>query len=337
MASQYNRLVSTIETAVHFHLQSIEGGMERFSAVVSAEQKREGSEWPFVTVRAFEAVGASVREQTGFESITFMPFVSREDVVAWQDYSIQKASSWLSESREIAQSAAVKTIASGEYSSFVATEYLDTPPTPVLIDVTDAFEKAARGENYTYSLSVRNNPDGPYLPYWMLTPPPFSPSIINCNFLSSHHLTPPFVSAVRAARRPLLGQSVDMTAMAQQSVKFEDHERYHASLVNYTANGTKSTFQHPHCPYLFPVFDEPGNRSSAIVAMFVAVLPFDRYLVNLLPPGVGGIDAVLRNHRSNQSFTYRLAGNSVSALSASHLFTRFWFPKRRLLFHPNLF
>jgi hypothetical protein len=165
------------------------------------------------------------------------------------------------------------------------------------------------------STSVTANPQGPYLPYWMVTPPPFSPAMINFNFLSTHRLTPPFVSAVLAARRPLLGKSIDVTALAQMSVSFEDHERYHASLVNYTANGTKSTFQHPHCAYLSPVFDDPGNRSSSIVAMFLAVLPFDRYLVNLLPRGVGGIDAVLRNHRSNQSFTYQLEGNSVSVQS----------------------
>jgi hypothetical protein len=153
VSSQYNRFVSTIETAIHFHLQSIEGGMTRFSAVVSAEAKRENSTWPFVTVRAFEAVGAAVREQTGFEEIVLMPLVTRQNVDAWQDYSVQKASSWLYESRAIAESAAIKAMASGEYNSFVATDYVDAPPTPVLIDLEDAFEKAARGENYTYALS----------------------------------------------------------------------------------------------------------------------------------------------------------------------------------------
>jgi hypothetical protein len=95
--------VLTIETALCFHLQSIEGGMERLSAVVSAETKRGSSRWPFVTVPAFEAVGASVREETGFETIAFMPFVSREDVNAWQDYSVQTTGNWLNESREIAK------------------------------------------------------------------------------------------------------------------------------------------------------------------------------------------------------------------------------------------
>jgi hypothetical protein len=289
--------------------------MERLAAVVSAEPKRESSKWPFVTVPAFEAVGASVREQTGFETIVFMPFVTRDNVDAWQEYSTLKAGRWLHESREIAQSAAIKATLSGENTSFVATEYLDDPPMPALVDVENVFEKVARGESYTYELSVKANPAGPYLPFWMLTPPPFRPAIINVNFLTSHRLIPPFVSSVLAARRPLLGAVVDMAALSQRTVKFEDHERYHASLVNYTANGTKTTFQHPHCPYLFPVFDQHGNRSSDIVAMFVAVLPFDRYLVNLLPPGVGGIDAVLRNHRNNQSFTYQLKGNSVSMQS----------------------
>jgi hypothetical protein len=307
--------VSTIDNAMRLHLQSIEGGMGRLAMVASAEARSQNASWPFVTIPAFEVLGASVRDQTGFEDIVLLPFVAREDVEEWQRYSLEHAKTWLRESRSISQSEAMKANASGEYTSFVATEYLNIDPTPVLVDVPDAFKKAANGENYTYVDSVTANPQGPYLPFWMKTPPPFNPTIINVNFLSTHNEIPLIVSAVAEARRPLLGESIDMTALAQTSVTLEDHERYHASLVNYRSNGTKSTFQHPHCAYMAPVFENPANSSAKIVAMLVALLPFDRYLINLLPRGVRGIDAVLRNHRSHQSFTYRLVGNSVSGWS----------------------
>jgi hypothetical protein len=309
---QYDRMILTIEAAIQLHLQNIEGGMERLSTIASAEAATQKNDWPFVTVPSFEVIGASVREQTGFEIVTLMPFVARSQVEAWERYSSENARSWLKESREIAQSMAIKANASGEYSSFIATEYRDGGPSPFLVDLEDPFAQST-GVNFTVAPSVIKNPDGPYLPLWMETPPPFDPTVININFLSLHPLLHQLISSVIAARRPLLSAgSMDASALSQTGITLADHERYHASLVNYRANGTESTFQHPHCLYLHPIFDEARNRDSAIVGMLGAMLPFDRYLVNLLPRGVGGIHAVLRNHRLQQKFTYRLDGNSVS-------------------------
>jgi hypothetical protein len=229
--TQYNRFVATIVTATKLHLQNIEGGMQRLSTLASAEARFQKKRWPFVTIPAFEAIGASVREQTGLEDIALTPFVTREDVDEWQRYSANNAKSWLRESRTIAESLAIKANASGEYHSFfVTTDYLDGEPMPYLVDIPGAFEKAAAGERFTYVASVKNNPDGPYLPYWMKSPPPFSPSTINVNFLGTDDFIPPFVSAVLSARLPLLAKTIDVTAIAQTGFTFEDHERYHASL-----------------------------------------------------------------------------------------------------------
>jgi hypothetical protein len=297
---------------MRFHLQNIEGGIQRMPVTISEEARNQRAQWPFVKIPAFEVMGASVREQTGFEVISFLPFVARRDVDAWQEFSLQNAAEWLEESFGVIQSAAMNANASGEYSSFVAADYLDLGPSPILVDLPDALVKAATGENYTYTASVVSNPNGPYLPFWITTPPPFNPAIININFLSTHSTFPQSVSAVLRARRPLLGQSMDMTGLAQGSLNFEDHEQHHASLVNYKSPVTNSTLQHPCCAYLCPVFESSRNRTSTVVAILSALLPFDRYLLNLLPPGVHGIDAVLRTHPSKQAFTYRLDGNSVS-------------------------
>jgi hypothetical protein len=308
---QYDRFVLTIENAMRLHLQNIEGGMRRLSTITSAEAKRQNATWPFVTVPTFEVIGVNVREQTGFEDIALLPFVSSIDAVAWQEYSVENSPAWLKESREIVKSKAAKAHATGQYASYAATDYVDAAVSPVIFDISTGLAEVAIGEQYTVVLSVNNNPKGPFLPVWQKTPPPFDPSIINLNFLSIDADVPPFVSAVLAARHPLMGRSIDMTALAQMSIKREDHERYHASLVDYKSNETTSTFQHPHCPYLYPVYEEPGNKDSKIVALLIALLPFDRYLVNLLPEGVHGIDSVLQNDYSHQSFTYRLDGNSV--------------------------
>jgi hypothetical protein len=143
----------------------------------------------------------------------------------------------------------------------------------------------------------------------MQSPTPFSPQVINVNFFTVGDYAVPIVSAVLAAKRALLGEVIDVSSFASVSIKFEDHERYHASLVKYQSNSANSTFQHPHCAYFHPVFETPHDRTSKIVAFLVGLLPFDRYLVNLLPEGVTGITAVLRNR--DQAFTYKLDGNSV--------------------------
>jgi hypothetical protein len=294
------------------HLQNIEGGMGRLSTITSAEAKRQNATWPFVTVPTFEVIGESVREQTGFEVIAFMPIVTSTDVDAWQRYSNDNWRAWLKESHQAVRSKAHKVSASGARSNFTATDYLDRPPLPRIFDLVAGLEDIAAGEKFAIVPSVKNNPLGPFIPVWQQTPPPFNPSAtININMLSADADMPEFVSSVLAARHPLMGRIQDMTALGKLSVKFEDHERYHASLVKYKSSETTSTFQHPHCAFLHPVFKEPGNKNSEIVAMYVALLPFDRYLINLLPVGVRGIDAVLRNDYNRQSFTYRLDGNSV--------------------------
>jgi hypothetical protein len=89
----------------------------------------------------------------------------------------------------------------------------------------------------------------------------------------------------------------------------EDHDVVHSEFVDEEDKGI-GTFEHPHAIIMTPVF-ETLDKKSDIVAYLVGLLPFDRYLGDLLPEGVDGIAAILRNS-CGQSFTYELDGNSVS-------------------------
>jgi hypothetical protein len=258
---------------------------------------------------SFEVIGASVREQTGFEMIVFCPFVTVDQVEAWQEFSVSNAPTWLSESRDAARSAAEKASASGEDSSFTTTDYIVGDASPILLDLTADMVAIASGESLGFVPSVKNRPGGPFLPIWMQTPPPFNPSLINVDFISAGVRTTPLISAVLGAKRPLLSSILDVSALATLSIKLEDHERYHSSLVKYKNNGTATTFQHPHCPYMFPVYEKHCDTTSRVIAVLVATLPFDRYLINLLPKGVRGIMAVVSN--DIQPYSYLLDGNSV--------------------------
>jgi class 3 adenylate cyclase len=294
-----------------FHLRDLENGMERMSTVVTAEAIYQNATWPFVTVPAFEVLGESVRTQTGLEIILLCPLVTAENVEAWQTYSVREGPIWLAESRAASISGAARARSFGDAASLLATDYIVGNPAPVLLDLTSSLQDMSRGADLGFVPSVQNRPGGPFIPVWMQTPTPFTAQLINVDFLSAgFKVIPGLISAVMATRRALVLGVSDISSIASLSIKFEDHEKYHHSLVNYTSANTNSTFQNPHAPYVYPVFEKVHDRNSKIVAFLSALLPFDRYLINLLPKGVHGIDAVLRNCRQN--FTYRLDGNSVS-------------------------
>lgn len=108
-------------------------------------------------------------------------------------------------------------------------------------------------------------------------------------------------AAVIATKIGLLTEIAEMEAIAGLSITKEDHDAYHAGLV-LNQNETKilqrhgsssphypprnfSTFEHPHCPYMVPVFDQLHDPTSRVVGFVMAIIPWDRYMVNLLPEG----------------------------------------------------
>ena len=101
-----------------------------------------------------------------------------------------------------------------------------------------------------------------------------------------------------------------MSNLANRAIKLEDHEAYHQSLVDYVHDPNSTAFEHPHSSVMVPVFERLNDPTSRLVGTFAVVIPWDRYLVNLLPSGVDGITCVLRNS-CGKAFTYQLNGNSA--------------------------
>jgi hypothetical protein len=42
----------------------------------------------------------------------------------------------------------------------------------------------------------------------------------------------------------------------------------------------------PHFGFVYPIFEQAYNVSSRVVGTLIVVLPWDRYMINLLPDGV---------------------------------------------------
>jgi len=58
------------------------------------------------------------------------------------------------------------------------------------------------------------------------------------------------------------------------------------------------------------VFEKLNDPKSDMVGMLHGIVPWDRYLQNLLPNGVKGITTVLKN-TCGQAYTYVLDGSEV--------------------------
>jgi hypothetical protein len=306
-------LILTIEQAMRFHLSNLEGGMARMATSITTEARHKNMTWPFVSFPTFEVLGEDVRTQSGVEVIVLCPYVSHTNVDAWQVFTTENGPSWLEQSRALSLLQLSRVAAFGETSSLLATDYVGGNPSPMILDLTISVDRISKGEPLEFVSSVQNRPGGPYFPVWMQTPAPFSAQLINIDILSTGYVIVDLISAVMAIRKPLLTWVADLSSLASISLNFDDHERYHQSLVKYQSSNTTSTFQNPHAPYIYPVYEDVHNPNSPMVAVLLGLLPFDRYLINLLPQGIEGIDAVLSNP-CDQVFTYRLNGNSVRIL-----------------------
>jgi hypothetical protein len=289
---KYHLFANTIKAASQFHVHDIALAFQSMSSSITAEAKASGTEFPFVTVPTFETLGEAARRLSGIEVLAFTPIVTLAQVPFWLSYAFGEQG-WIETSREVA-------ISSGE-GTVQATDYLPGNITPIIYDVGPEGVGPSQGQ-------------GPFLPFWQTSPPPFSPGLINYNVLDRPWMNPLFDS-VKIIREAILSGVEDFSGLSETAFKPEDHEAYHSSLVDWVKDGSSSTYDHPHSLIMQPVFKTLNDDSSEIVGFVNGVVPWDRYLIDLLPEGVKGITCVLKNS-CEQSFTYALNANEVSVLHA---------------------
>jgi hypothetical protein len=128
---------------------------------------------------------------------------------------------------------------------------------------------------------------GPWSPIWQISPPPNNTFVIN----------------------------IDMLAFGTQ-ILHDAVEMFRTALMSEVIAST-DLMKPPECVVVHPVYESLFNKDTAeIVGHVYSLFPWDAYLKNLLPEGVSGITAVLRNS-CGQSFTYTLDGTSVSISSCT--------------------
>jgi hypothetical protein len=283
---------NTIGDAAWVHKHNLFSTMRGASNSISAAAIVANSEFPFVTVPAFEVLAEMIREQSGSELLIFTPKVEINKVKRWQVYATANEG-WYEESKQVA--------VSSSDGSLVQSDYAPGSPIPFIFNtIIDEDGNPAVGPPL--------NP--PFYPVWQFSPPPFSPYLLKANIGGVPVLNSALKAAVVAREGVLAPTSfADLYRLGGLAYKEGDHEAFHAQFLESSDN--ESAWNRPHGFFHQPIFREIYNSTSEVVGYINALVPWDRYFANLLPEGVKGITCVASN-TCGQSFSYKLDGNKVS-------------------------
>ena len=91
----------------------------------------------------------------------------------------------------------------------------------------------------------------------------------------------------------MIGGFADVADIVGSIYSAKDHDSYHDLFVKRVGN--QSTVDRPHAYMYSPVFETLNDNTSDVGGSLIAVLPFDVFMVDLLPDGVSGFYCVVRN------------------------------------------
>eukprot|EP00934_Nitzschia_sp_Nitz4_P002225 Nitzschia sp. Nitz4//scaffold55_size114948//37568//41472//NITZ4_003894-RA/size114948-augustus-gene-0.69-mRNA-1//-1//CDS//3329554509//2225//frame0 len=145
--------------------------------------------------------------------------------------------------------------------------------------------------------------------YWagfVCAPAPYSYGLINWWNVGSNDVYGPMIEAmVDMKYDPVLSPVKPYEVAIRTMHSREEHEEMHTDLD--ILDGSPAS---PHSFWGFPVYENPLDKESRIVATHLAAMAWDVFLLGLLPEGVRGITVVVDN-TCDQSFTFELDGPRV--------------------------
>lgn len=270
---QYNLFANSIAAASERHFDEIHVAFHDMAETITAASIANGEKFPFVTVKLFEIKASQSRRRTGIEMFSVNLLVTAAQRPIWRAF-VDLKGGWYEQSKSFVVNDETNSLSS---SSFAVNETVRN----------FIWKGADLGEPVEESAPL-------LAPLWQMTPPPFSPSFISYDMLQEDYVQTllPLMQQTReglmSALNPTLGR------LAGLAVTPQDHENFHDKFVD-TIPKNLTSYDHPHSVHLEPIFGELQNPEASIVGFLAFVVPWDRYLSDLLPLTVEGVVAVLRN------------------------------------------
>jgi hypothetical protein len=273
---------------VEFQVKELFSSMRNVAEHVSNEARTNGETFPFVTLPFFEVIGAQARQVSGIEALYWGPLLpGASDESLWAYYS-DAHQNWLTESRKIELSRGNTNL--GEYGNSSIIPFI--------------WESNELGE------VVPPSGKGHHQPIWQISPPPFSPHVVNYNLRHAYNIDRVH-EAASTLRHGVIDRVTDSSLYSGLFQSIQTHEAYHDTLVQKEKGENYTASMQPHTLFVEPIYADLFNQdTSPIVAHAFGLMTWDRYVADLLPEGVSGITVVIRN-TCGQTFTYDLNENDV--------------------------
>ncbi|CAB9510360.1 Receptor-type guanylate cyclase gcy [Seminavis robusta] len=156
---------------------------------------------------------------------------------------------------------------------------------------------------YIYRLDDNNNdqviPDttsNQMLPVWQTSPTPYNTSLINYNLISAPKYGALFADMMETQHTAISAIYSDYDLDTFKNQQFFDPSDFNSTI--------------PRSVIVMPVYNSFLLEQRSIVGVVHGVLPWDRFLTGILPEGVNGIIAVIRNTCGDR-YSFLLNGPDV--------------------------
>jgi hypothetical protein len=276
----------------------LQDSLNGFAKVISLEAYTGNQTWPFVTINDFEMTSYHVRQQTGIARIEFSPLVLSTQVAAWNAYS-QERRGWIDESQSISKTLEEATSTVRRLAEDKVEE--DSVPDVISNEIFRLVNDTAKRTR-----DICNST--PCAPIWQVSPMDHVKPI-NYNLLSKVAYNRTIYNGVNQSRQCVLG-----------SIEYDETD---ADLLDRHGSSVDGGSGFAHSVMACPIFGNPTYRTSAIRGYLIAVIDWVRVLSDVMPEGVNGIYAVVRNS-CYQNYTFRLDGPDVTIVGPGEHTGLFW-------------
>jgi hypothetical protein len=271
-----------MEDLIHDEARDVFATIANFATIITSEALATRAQWPFVSVPHFEVRGMELNSLSNSLMVGFSPLVQDDVREKWEVYAnyMQK---WIEEGLEY-------NVEMHKDSQWQV-EHLELIY-PTIWRTNQSQDGASEADQHEMNPNATRIPDqgpGPYLPIWQQSPAPHDPHAILYN-LFNHQVFDRVYHGMRETLSPVLSEATDLEFFYGGSIEDD--------------------IQHPHSFLLQPVFqdfNETHRDSSHIMGVAIAILPWDHYYENILPPEAHGIVVVMRDTCGDQ-FSYQVNG-----------------------------
>ena len=275
---QFKQHASVVAEACRFHAKTVVGSMESMSDTITSFTGATPASWPFVTIPDFERRARGARVESYLEMIAFSPLVTYEDRRRWSIFAAYE--------REL----------------LVSANQTDAP---------EEFIYKADMEQYELgNSSIVEDDNILTVPIWMVSPTPADASLINYNIISDRAYKYLF-NAMTESKHTALSAVYDNPLLYDKLLGPNRHGDHGNTLV-------EENEDIPHSLLMTPVYDNFDLQNRSLTGVILGSLPWDSYLTELLPPGINGIIAVLKN-TCGQAYSFQVNGPTAIFLGKGDL------------------